>query len=115
MVNLFFEIRRNIPQQQAQALKLAAPNLGDMMIELYQNTNDENVRLLTEIFLEKAGDDWLAKANPRKAARILEKLKLKKLLEEKSESSESSDGKDGKSKKKVSPAPRYYRGAIVED
>jgi len=113
MVNLFFEIRRNIPASQARDLKLADPNLGDAMVKLYQSTDDENIRLLTEIFLEKAGGNWLKKANPSKAAKLLKKLKLKESLEKTSETNR--DTNKQKSKKSSSSKPRYYRGALVKD
>ncbi|MEM7358520.1 MAG: hypothetical protein AAF431_05465 [Pseudomonadota bacterium] len=62
MVNLFFEIRRNLPLAQQSHLRIAAVDLGEKMIALYQQTEDENIRVLVERFLERAGEDWLSRA-----------------------------------------------------
>jgi len=58
MVKLFFEIRRNIPQEQQSMLKISDPDIGHRMIELYRKTDDENIKLLTKVFLERAGENW---------------------------------------------------------
>lgn len=66
MVNLFFEIRRNLPSKHQQALRLSAPDLGEKIVAIYQQSDDENTRLLIEIFLERAGDNWIHKVTKKK-------------------------------------------------
>ena len=61
MVNLFFEIRRNLPTAQQRGMKISSPDLGEIMVELHNKTDDENIRLLIEVFLERAGGTWTKK------------------------------------------------------
>ena len=66
MVNLFFEIKRNIPSAMQAEMKISDPGAGDYMVRLHQETEDENIKQLSETFLRRAGDEWLAKIHPRK-------------------------------------------------
>ncbi len=66
MVNLFFEIKRNIPTSMQPAMKISDPAIGETMVSLYKKSKDENIRLLVEIFLERAGDEWVSKIREKK-------------------------------------------------
>lgn len=55
MVNLFFEIKRNIPLQLQKNLKISATNLESDMVALYNSCDDTNIQLLIEVFLERGG------------------------------------------------------------
>lgn len=102
MVTLFFEIRRNMPIEMQREMKISAPDLGNVMVNLHKTTNDENIRLLVEVFLDRAGPDWLAKT--------LVKENFYRGLKVTSKSSRPTTTKNRK-KKPV----RYYRGVRVDD
>lgn len=61
MVNLFFEIKRNSPSKHRASLKISDPDLGQTMIDLYHSLGDDANQRLIEVFLERAGDGWVAK------------------------------------------------------
>lgn len=104
MVNLFFEIKRNLPLEQQRNMLVSSPDIGNVMTNLYQTTPNENIKLLTGIFLERAGDNWIKKAESKNIGASI----LKKLI---SNPSELADSKQVDPKKKQ----RIYRGQIVED
>lgn len=93
MVNLFFEIKRNLPQELQLNLKLSSPTLMQDMIDLTSNTDDENIKVLIDRFFERAKIDVLKiqKEAKKKAQRKMKAVKRKKVK-----------------------APRYYRGALLE-
>lgn len=103
MVNLFFEIKRNLPLGQQHKMLISSTKIGDVMIELYQTTEDENIKLLTGIFLERAGEDWFKQANKDKPITSV----LNKLIKN------ASTLKSNKSN--VAKHQRIYRGQVVED
>jgi hypothetical protein len=105
MVNLFFEIKRNLPVSQQREMLVSSPTIGDVMTSLYQTTQDENIKLLTGIFLERAGQDWIKKANNKPATSMINKLFSKTSSTPQSNSMELP-------KKKPQ---RIYRGQVVED
>jgi hypothetical protein len=108
MVNLFFEIKRNIPASQQVNMNISNPQLGELMTKLYNQTDDENIKLLTQIFLERAGENWLRdakKAAPSITARIAKRFR-EEPVDKQTDSSVS--------KVKVKPK-RIYRGQVVED
>jgi hypothetical protein len=108
MVNLFFEIKRNIPTSQQTNMNISNPQLGKLMSDLYCQTDDENIKLLTQIFLERAGENWLkdAKKGAPSTAQRLTKRFNKATVNKPANSSES--------KIKVKPK-RIYRGQVVEE
>ena len=103
MVNLFFEIRRNLPLEQQTHLRIAAVDLGETMITLFQQTDDENIRVLVERFLERAGEDWLSRAikpAPRYRGVTVESAET---------GSQSNNTKEGKKHR-----GNYYRGVLQD-
>lgn len=107
MVNLFFEIRRNLPTEQQRTLRIAAVDLGESMIALYQQTDDENIRVLVERFLERAGEDWLSRA--LKPAR---RYRGADISQPRSRSESADSGNDNN--KTTKPSRNYYRGVPVD-
>jgi hypothetical protein len=107
MVNLFFEIKRNLPLAQQREMLVSNPNIGNVMTKLYQTTQDENVKLLTGVFLERAGKEWVKKANRKIPATEV----LTKLFEKASSLTQDKSMKEIPKKK----AKRIYRGQVVED
>lgn len=107
MVNLFFEIKRNIPLQQQASMKISDPELGKVMSTLYRQTENQNIKLLTQIFLERAGENWLEEAEKG----ISKIAQLKKRVQQ-VEVSKNTSSPDSSKKRK----PKLiYRGQIVED
>lgn len=108
MVNLFFEIKRNIPSSQQAHMNISNPQLGKLMSQLYCRTDDENIKLLTQIFLERAGESWLkdAKKEDSSATGRLTKQVNKEPMKRRSDSS--------RLKTKAKPK-RIYRGQVVEE
>ncbi|MFT5571512.1 MAG: hypothetical protein ACI9FR_000429 [Cryomorphaceae bacterium] len=58
MVSLFFEIKRNLPYATRADMKIAAPDVGDRLLDIYQSSDDESLKALIESFLQRAGGDW---------------------------------------------------------
>lgn len=75
MVTLFFEIRRNLPTNIQSDLKISDTNLGEKMLSLYNEDYDDNVKLLIQVFFERAGSQWISKLEPKQS---LFKRRLKK-------------------------------------
>lgn len=97
MVNLFFEIKRNLPPEQQSNLKISDHALGDTMVNLYQTCDDENIKLLIKVFMERAGEEWLRRIAPKPG-----------LLPNRAPSQKEKPAKRNKPK-------RMYRGQVVED
>jgi len=76
MVHLFFDIKRNLPLTLQEDLKISAPNLDEKMVQIYTQSNDESVKFKIEVFMQGAGDDWLAKLGKKPS--ILGKFNPKK-------------------------------------
>lgn len=106
MVNLFFEIKRNIPIHHQTGMTISNPDIGSVMTSLYRETNDQNIKLLTRIFLERAGESWLKEAdkNASPAAKVISKVTKQRLPKQ----SNSAPHKKTKPK-------RIYRGQVVDD
>ncbi|MFT6406841.1 MAG: hypothetical protein ACJAQ6_000251 [Arenicella sp.] len=108
MVNLFFEIKRNIPPHQQSSMKISDPELGKVMSALYRQTDDQNIKLLTKIFLERAGQTWLKDADKSASSIATRPTKIVKPLVVNKQADTPEPIKKPKSK-------RIYRGQVVED
>jgi len=106
MVNLFFEIKRNVPYQQQASLKISDPDIGSVMTSLYRETKDENIKLLVRIFLERAGEKLASNADKPKTLNKIIKRLAKRSVEDNSSISSAA----AKDKPK-----RIYRGQVIED
>jgi hypothetical protein len=108
MVNLFFEIKRNIPLHQQSEMKISDPELGKVMSELYRQTDNDNIKLLTQIFLERAGENWLKDADKTNTSATIRLAKgVKQGLVNKQPHNPVSETN-------IKPK-RIYRGQVVED
>lgn len=107
LVNLFFEIRQRLPVEERVDMKLSAADLGDRLTRLHESTEDAKVRALIEVFVERSGENWLAKAKPVKNRYRGVEVESKKVAP-------STNPKTSKSKGKAKKKPRYYRGALIE-
>lgn len=61
MVNIFFEIKRNMPFELREDMKIASPDLGARLVGIYQESDSSPLRTLIEQFMLKAGPEWTAK------------------------------------------------------
>ncbi|MFT5571288.1 MAG: hypothetical protein ACI9FR_000202 [Cryomorphaceae bacterium] len=107
MVNLFFEIRRNLPYAQRADLKIADSRIGNLMVDLHKSTDDQNIKVLIEAFLDRAGAQWTRKIKGRPSH--LWSKRADQALPTEPSTSESKKAKS-KADKKI----RYYRGARVD-
>ena len=107
MVNLFFEIKRNVPYQQQASLKISDPDIGSVMTSLYRETKDENIRLLVRIFLERAGEKWASDIEKPKA--------LNKIIKRLSKDRSVGDSSGTSSVVTKDKPKRIYRGQVIED
>jgi len=64
MVSLFFEIKRNMPYDQREHMKISSPNIGQQLISIYRKSGSAPLKQLIEDFMERAGDDWTDKLSP---------------------------------------------------
>ncbi len=106
MVNLFFEIKRNLPKNLQKDLKISNPNLGQELIDLYVSLEDAALKRLIEVFLDRAGEDW-----SKQLKSVTSKKSLKALLTKKTR---TELGKSVPPAVKTSPKVRYYRGALID-
>lgn len=54
MINLFFEIKRILPNDIRQQLKIASPTLHEELKELQKSVDNEATQRLIEVFFERA-------------------------------------------------------------
>lgn len=106
MVNLFFEIKRNLPLSQQKDMLISSPSIGTIMTNIQQITDDENIKLLINVFLERADQNNssdLAKSSrpPSLIKKIMSPTIPKNIGSTKAVSNKKSQ--------------RIYRGQIVED
>jgi len=59
MVNLFFEIKRTLPSESRDTIKLSAPDIGERLLDIHQaSSGDRYLQALIERFFVRAGEDW---------------------------------------------------------
>ncbi|GGZ96215.1 hypothetical protein GCM10008090_00530 [Arenicella chitinivorans] len=107
MVNLFFEIKRNLPPELGDDLKISSADLSSAMINVYWSSDDNMVRTLVEAFFRRAGDEWYVQLQPKKRYyRGVEIAENRAHTQSKSIARPDSD--------KPKAKKRFYRGALVE-
>ena len=63
MVSLFFEIKRNMPFDEREDMKIASPDVGERLITIYQGSQNKALKELIENFMDRAGSDWSRRLN----------------------------------------------------
>lgn len=66
MMSLFFEIKRNMPLDQREKMKISSPLVGHQLVSVYRKSNDTALKHLIEKFMDGAGGEWtkrLVKSN----------------------------------------------------
>lgn len=71
MVSLFFEIKRNMPANEREEMKIASPDVGDQLVAIYQDSDDKALKQLIETFMNRAGSDWAKQLSKPKKSRML--------------------------------------------
>ena len=71
MVSLFFEIKRNMPTPDREEMRIAAPDVGDRLVEIYQSSSNSALKELIETFMDHAGSDWTKQLGKKQKSRIL--------------------------------------------
>lgn len=71
MASLFFEIKRNLPYDARSEMKLAAPDVGDRLVELYQSSSNPALRTLIEKFFARADKQWAERLKPPKKSLLM--------------------------------------------
>ena len=71
MVNLFFEIKRNMPSSEREEMKISSPLIGQKLISVYQKSNNDALKFLIERFMDRAGEDWTGRLEPAKKSNFL--------------------------------------------
>lgn len=115
MVNLFFEIKRNLPLKYRQNLKIADSELADSLIDIYYEHKDDSTQRLIEVFFNRAGKPWEKQLLKRKTSKFsitkTENLPLEST--KKSTQSAVSTVKNTQTANATSH-PRYYRGVLIK-
>ena len=70
MVSLFFEIKRNLPYATRADMKIAAPDVGERLLDIYHSSSDPSLKTLIASFLGRAGDDWSKRMEPNKKPKL---------------------------------------------
>jgi len=77
MASLFFEIKRNMPFEQREEMKISSPTIGESLINVYKNSNNKALKRLIHDFMQQAGEDWQAKlASSKKRKNLFAKSAL---------------------------------------
>lgn len=60
MVDVINEIRHSeLSEKDKLPLKLNAPDIGDVLVKIYHQTNDIHTKALITIFMREAGESWI--------------------------------------------------------
>lgn len=58
MIDLAKEVRRRAPTELKPSIKMANPEMFDLLIELYKNSKDAVFRALVKELVSMAGEPW---------------------------------------------------------
>lgn len=58
MASLFFEIKRNMPYEEREHMKIASPDIANDLIKIYHTSEDPELKTLIENFMGRAGSKW---------------------------------------------------------
>lgn len=59
MVDVINEIRRIQTSSEDTPVKLTAPDIGDILVKIYHESNDVHTKALITIFMREAGESWV--------------------------------------------------------
>ncbi|MEM7360998.1 MAG: hypothetical protein AAF431_18040 [Pseudomonadota bacterium] len=61
MASYLLEIKRNLPYEMREHFKLSAPNIEELVFDIYQTAKREKLKELAQSFLENSGPEWTRK------------------------------------------------------
>lgn len=67
MVNLFFEIKRNMPSNTQDDIRITSTGIGHLLLKLHRESESNNLRQLIEKFMAHAGGEWTEKLEASKS------------------------------------------------
>ncbi len=66
MVGYLQEIKRRLPPKSRAKFKFSEPYIEEVVFELYQSTENTQLKILSKSFLENVGEKWIGRVNPPK-------------------------------------------------
>jgi hypothetical protein len=97
MIDLVYEIRRRVPSHLKPDIKLANPELLDILLLIAQETRDAIVQALIKELLALAGSEWIVEVKKPHSTEL-------------TANQQHHHGSDALAKPQ-----RIYRGQIIED
>jgi len=63
MASIFFQIKRSMPFDVRDDMKLSSPDIGERLVYLYKHSNNQAIKAMIEDFMSRAGDEWKSQLN----------------------------------------------------
>jgi len=57
MASYLLQIKRSLPYEMQDQFKLSAPNIKELVFDLYESTDNDKLKNLTSAFLESTGEN----------------------------------------------------------
>jgi len=70
MVGYLQEIKRRLPPKSRVKFKFSEPYIERVVFDLYQSTENTQLKILCKSFLENAGEKWIERVNPPKPSML---------------------------------------------
>lgn len=77
MASLFFQIKRSVPFEARDQMKLSSPDVGKNLISLYNRSSDKAIKLLIEDFMSRAGEEWKSQLAGSSRAKLVNAIRRK--------------------------------------
>ncbi len=74
LVNLFFQIKRTMPLESRENMKISSPDIKQNLILAYKNSDDETLKSMIEDFLTRTSNDWKAQVNSNSKFRTIDAI-----------------------------------------
>lgn len=71
MATLFFQIKRSIPFELREQMKLSSPDVGERLVSMYKKSNDDALKSMIEDFMIRAGGTWKDQLDADKRSTLL--------------------------------------------
>jgi len=71
MASIFFQIKRSMPFDAREEMKISSPNVGENLIALYNHCEDKALKSMIEGFMERAGGEWKSQLKKSSRARLI--------------------------------------------
>ena len=74
MASYLLEIKRNLPYEMREHFKLSAPNIEELVFDVYQTAKREKLKELAKSFLEDSGPEWSRKLRQQESNGLMSSL-----------------------------------------